>query len=93
VGWNDVGSWNALYELEGKDASGNAARGQTIFADRAAGNYINVAGSKKVVALADVRGLVVVDTPDALLICRRSKAQRVGDLVKLLEEQKRDDLL
>ncbi len=49
--------------------------------------------SGKLVALLGVRDLIVVDTPDALLVAGRSQAQRVGDLVKALEARKREDLL
>ena len=44
-------------------------------------------------ALLGVRDLIVVDTPDALLVADRSRAQQVGDLVKLLEKSRRDELL
>lgn len=91
VGWNDVGSWNAVYDLERKDIGGNASRGEAIFTDLSTGNYVNSSG--KLVALIGVKNLVVVDTPDALLICDRDQAQKVGDLVKLLEAQKKDGLL
>lgn len=91
IGWNDVGSWNAVYELERKDDAGNAARGEAIFSDLASGNYVNA--QDKLVALIGVNNLVVVDTPDALLICDRDQAQKVGDLVKLLETEKKDGLL
>ena len=47
----------------------------------------------KLVALLGVKDLVVVDTPDALLIADRSRAQEVGAIVKALEQRKRDDLL
>lgn len=90
IGWNDVGSWNAVYELQKRDAQGNATRSNAIF-EASAGNYVDAGG--KLVALLGVRDLVVVDTPDALLIADRNRAQQVGDLVKLLEKQKRDDLL
>jgi mannose-1-phosphate guanylyltransferase len=89
-GWNDVGSWNAVYELLGPDADGNVVRGDALIAG-SAGNYIDAGG--KLVALLGVRDLVVVDTPDALLIADRSRAQEVGDLVKKLEEKKRTELL
>jgi hypothetical protein len=56
------------------------------------GNYFDVEG-KKIVALVGVKDLVIVDTPDALLIANRHEAQRVGDLVKLLEAKKREELL
>lgn len=88
--WNDVGSWNAVYELLPHDGDGNARRGQALFY-LSSGNYVDAEG--KLVALLGVRDLIVVDTKDALLVADRAAAQRVGEIVKLLEEQKRDDLL
>jgi mannose-1-phosphate guanylyltransferase len=90
IGWNDVGSWNAVHDLMHKDANGNAAQGDAIFVS-ASGNLVHAPG--KLVALLGVDDLIVVETPDALLIARKDQAQRVGDVVKLLEKQKRDDLL
>ncbi len=89
-GWNDVGSWNALYELLPRDGSANVIRGEAL-AHASSGNYIDAEG--KLVALVGVKDLVIVDTPDALLIADRSRAQEVGDLVKLLEKQRRHNLL
>jgi len=89
-GWNDVGSWNAVYELLQRDPNGNALRSETMAQD-STGNYVDAAG--KLVALVGVRNLVVVDTPDALLIADRERAQQVGDIVKLLERRGREDLL
>jgi mannose-1-phosphate guanylyltransferase len=91
IGWNDVGSWNAVYELMPRDDQANAIRSTETLAIDSSGNYIE-AGSK-LVALLGVNGLVVVDTPDALLIADRSCAQQVSEIVKLLEQKKRDDLL
>jgi mannose-1-phosphate guanylyltransferase len=90
IGWNDVGSWNAVYELHGRDASGNVARTETVFA-ASEGNYVDAPG--KLAALIGVHDLVIIDTPDALLVADRSQAQRVSELVKTLERLKRDDLL
>jgi len=89
-GWNDVGSWNALYELLPRDGSMNVIRGE-VLAHSSSGNYIDAEG--KLVALLGVKDLIVVDTPDALLIADRSRAQEIGDVVKQLEKQRRDDLL
>jgi len=89
-GWNDVGSWNALYELLPRDGSANVIRGEAL-AHASSGNYIDAEG--KLVALVGVNDLVIVDTPDALLIADRSRAQEVGDVVKLLEKQRRHNLL
>jgi mannose-1-phosphate guanylyltransferase len=90
IGWNDVGSWNAVYELHKPDAAANVLRADTLV-ESSTGNYVDASG--KLVALLGVRDLIVVDTPDALLIADRSRAQEVGDLVKRLEKSRRDELL
>ncbi len=103
IGWNDVGSWNAVYELWPRDAAGNAVRGAAWLLD-ARGNYLDVLDASatggsgksapgKMVAAIGVENLVVVDSPDALLIVRRDRAQDVSKVVKWLEEQKREELL
>ena len=89
-GWNDVGSWNAVYELLPRDACGNVAPPTSICLD-AHDNFVDARG--KFVALLGVRDLIVVDTPDALLVAAREDAQRVGEIVKSLETLARHDLL
>ena len=89
-GWNDVGSWNAVYDLLPRDANQNAARSELLCAD-ATGNYVDC--GNKLVALLGVKDLIVVDTPDALLIADRSRAQQVGEIVKLLEANGREEFL
>jgi len=89
-GWNDVGSWNAVYELLPRDASGNVTGPDSICVD-SHNNFVDARG--KVVALLGVRDLIVVDTPDALLVAARDDAQRVGEIVKTLEKLERHDLL
>lgn len=89
-GWNDVGSWNAVYELLPRDEAANIFRGHALVHD-SSGNYVDAEG--KLVALLGVKDLVIVDTPDALLIADRSRSQEVGELVKKLEKQGRDHLL
>lgn len=89
IGWNDVGSWEAVYELSEKDAQGNASTGE-MFLEGSKGNYVS---ASKPVALVGVEDLVVVDTPDALLVAHRRKSQDVSKLVKQLDAQKREELL
>ncbi len=89
IGWNDVGSWEAVYELTAKDADGNASTGE-VFSEGSHGNYVSAA---KPVALVGVEDLVVVDTADALLIVSRSRSQDVSKLVKQLDAQNREELL
>ena len=88
-GWNDVGSWNAVYELHGRDGQGNALRSPALV-EASSGNFVD---AKKLVALLGVHDLVIVDTPDALLVADRKRAQQVGDLVKLLERRGHHHLL
>jgi mannose-1-phosphate guanylyltransferase len=89
-GWNDVGSWNAVYDLLPRDENENATRSELLCSD-ATGNYIDC--GHKLVALLGVKDLIVVDTADALLIADRGRAQQVGDIVKLLEKNGREELL
>jgi len=89
-GWNDVGSWNAVYELLERDAAGNVIALESICLD-SQNNFVDARG--KMVALVGVKDLIVVDTPDALLVAARDRAQQVGDIVKLLEKQNRHHLL
>ncbi len=91
IGWNDVGSWDAVYELLPKDAQANATRQTDAMFETSAGNYVEAHG--KLVALLGVRDLIVVDTPDALLIASRDRAQEVSNLVKRLEREGRKELL
>jgi mannose-1-phosphate guanylyltransferase len=90
IAWNDVGSWNAVYELHARDRAGNALRTHAMI-ESSTGNYVDA--GKKLVALLGVKDLIVVDTPDALLIADRGRAQQVGDLVKLLEKNGHHHLL
>lgn len=89
IGWNDVGSWEAVYNLARKDAKGNAAH-NALVAESSGGNYVH---ADKLVALVGVDNLVIVDTPDALLVAARDKAQDVSTIVKALEKQNREDLI
>jgi mannose-1-phosphate guanylyltransferase len=94
VGWSDIGSWAAVYDLaaaDGPGAPGKNVSSAPLCAIDATGNYIWSA--KKLVAALGVNDLVVVETPDAILVCPRSRAQDVGKIVKWLEERKRKDLL
>ena len=85
VGWSDIGSWAAVYELLAKHSGENIFSGDGHAID-AGGNFLSSDG--KFVAAIGVNNLVVVETADALLICPRERAQDVGKLVKWLEEQK-----
>ena len=88
-GWNDLGSWTALYEhRSAKHPSGGANEvvAEKSFALNSSGNFVHAPG--KFVAMVGVSGLVVVETADALLITTLDHAQDVGKVVKYLDEQK-----
>ena len=87
--WNDLGSWTALHEhhvAKSSPREGNLISASGHFSLNAQGNYVHSPG--KFVATVGVRGLVVVDTPDALLITTLEHAQDVGKVVKYLDEKK-----
>jgi mannose-1-phosphate guanylyltransferase len=90
VGWSDIGSWAAVYELLAKQPGENVLAGAGHALD-AQGNFLW--SPSKFVAAIGVRDLVVVETADALLICPRDRAQDVAKIVKWLEERRRKDLL
>jgi mannose-1-phosphate guanylyltransferase len=91
VGWSDIGSWAAVYELGTAGVAGANVCSTPLCAMDSAGNYIW--STKKLVATVGVNDFVVVETPDALLLCPRNRAQDVGKVVKWLEERKLKDLL
>ena len=90
IGWSDVGSWAAVYELLARAPGANVSKG-SLLALNAEGNFVWSPG--KFVAAVGVNNLVIVETPDALLICPRDRAQDVSKVVKWLESQHRRDLL
>ena len=83
AGWNDVGSWESLWEVSKKDADGNVVKGPVVLR--------NVTGSlihahKRTVAAVGVDNLVIVDTPDALLVIKKEASQDVKHIVDTLKE-------
>jgi mannose-1-phosphate guanylyltransferase len=94
-GWNDLGSWSALYEHKLEQGLGdeneNVLDTPNPILMEAQGNYVYSPG--KMVALVGVENLVVVETGDALLVTTRQHAQDVGKVVKELARQGREHLI
>jgi mannose-1-phosphate guanylyltransferase len=90
VGWSDIGSWAAVYELLARKSGENVSAGRHVALD-AHGNFLW--SPKKFVAAIGIRDLVVVETEDALLLCPLDRAQEVGKIVKWLEAEKQSSLL
>ena len=89
VGWNDVGSWSALWEIGEKDENGNVIQGDVLAID-SRDNYLRSEG--RLMAVLGVRDLVVVDTPDVLLVAHRSQAQQVKEIVERLDGDQREEI-
>ena len=83
AGWNDVGSWSALYDTGTVDAQGNVARGDVI-AEDCTGCYLN--STQRLVATVGLRDVVVVETKDAVLVAARDKVQNVKAVVARLKQ-------
>ena len=86
VGWNDVGSWSALWEVAEQDGDGNAHRGDVLAQD--CRNTLAL-GDKRLVALLGLEDVVVVDTDDAVLVAHRDRVQQVKDIVTRLKQAER----
>jgi mannose-1-phosphate guanylyltransferase len=87
--WDDVGSWAAMARHFPADADGNVVRGEAIAID----SHNNTVDSKRLVALVGVDDLVVVETDDSILVCKRDAAEDVKQVVERLKADGRNELL
>lgn len=86
--WNDVGSWRSLEDILPKDENGNiSASKETVYVD--SNNNIVVSTANRLISLADVNDMIVVDTPDALLIVPKNADQKVKEIVDRLPSEYR----
>ena len=87
AGWNDVGAWSALWEVNQKDENQNVLWGD-VLTKNTKDSYIYSQG--RLVAALGVRDMVVVETKDAVLVAERSQVQGVKDIVEALKQQNRN---
>ena len=87
IGWTDIGSWDAVSRLVEPDAAGNRAPADAVLVD-ASDNFIH--SQQRLVAAVGVSGLLVVDTPDALLVASKERAQDVKQVVEALKRRGHD---
>jgi mannose-1-phosphate guanylyltransferase/mannose-6-phosphate isomerase len=85
IGWNDVGSWSALWDVAERDAGGNAHHGDVIAVD----TRNSYAYAQRLVALVGVDDIVVVETDDAVLVARKDRVQEVKQVVAQLKDGQR----
>ena len=81
IGWSDLGAWGALHEQVSCDQNNNALVGKKILTYESAGNIVHITGDK-IAVIEGLNDFIVVDTSQALLICRKSSEQKVRDVVK-----------
>ncbi len=86
AGWNDLGAWDAVWQVGKKDANGNVTQGDTLAVDTS--NTL-IHATSRLVSAVGVSDLVIVETSDAVLVADRSQSQHVKKLVAELEQQKR----
>jgi mannose-1-phosphate guanylyltransferase/mannose-6-phosphate isomerase len=89
IGWSDIGSWKALWELDEKDENGNVVSGDVILED--VQNSLIRAGGDSLVAAVGLRDTMIVETADAVLVAPISRAQDVKKIVDKLKEKERDE--
>jgi mannose-1-phosphate guanylyltransferase/mannose-6-phosphate isomerase len=87
-GWSDVGSWTALWDIEDPDETGNVRHGDVVTLET---TDCYLRAESRLVAAVGVDNLVVVETPDAVLVADADRAQQVKDLVNTLQAADRDE--
>ena len=90
LGWNDIGSWRALWEVSAKDERGNAVRGDALLID--VENSL-IRAEHSLVAAIGLRDTLVVETADAVLVAPMNRSQDVKEIVIRLKREKRDEFL
>ncbi|MDT9001343.1 mannose-1-phosphate guanylyltransferase/mannose-6-phosphate isomerase [Paucibacter sp. APW11] len=88
AGWNDLGAWEAVWQVADKDAHGNATQGDALLADS---SNVLVHATSRLVGVVGLDNVVVVETPDAVLVADRSKSQDVKLIVNQLNASKRGE--
>jgi mannose-1-phosphate guanylyltransferase / mannose-6-phosphate isomerase len=83
IGWNDVGTWSSLDDVSEKDPEGNVINGNVLAQDC---NNSIIQGQKRLIAVLGLKDTIVVDSPDALLVCTKERSQEVKSLVESLNK-------
>jgi mannose-1-phosphate guanylyltransferase len=91
VGWNDVGSWAAIHEINIQDENDNVSLGTEHLAFDTKGSLVQ--GNGRFIATIGLEDVVIVDSPDALLVCAKDKVQDIKKVVEWLKENGRTEPL
>ncbi len=82
IGWSDVGSWDAVYDISDHDENGNALAGDVLSFD--CKNSL-IRSESKLLAAVDLEDVIIVETPDAILLSKRGESQRVREIVDTIK--------
>lgn len=85
VGWNDLGSWESIYQISQKDSQGNVSRGNVIMQNS---ENCLIFSDKRLVTCTGLKNIIIIETEDALLACDLARSQ---DVKKIVETLKRED--
>lgn len=88
IGWSDLGSWSALWDIEPRDADGNLVRGDALLEDT---QDCYIRSERGLVSTIGVKDLVIVDTADTILVAHKSRSQDVSRVVSRLKDAKRKE--
>lgn len=88
AGWNDLGAWDAVWQISARDAQGNVSLGDTLLVDT---SDTLIHATSRLVGAVGVDNLIIIETPDAVLIADKARSQDVKKIVATLHSQKRDE--
>ena len=89
AGWSDVGAWSAVWQVQDRDTSGNAIKGDVLI-ESSTNSYVNA--QSRMVAIVGMDNVVVVETSDAVLVMNKDRSQDVKKLVDQLKSSKRSEV-
>jgi len=89
AGWNDLGAWDAVWQVGAQDGQGNVVQGDALLADS---HNTFIHASSRLVSTVGVSNLIIIETPDAVLVADRSQSQHVKKIVTQLEQLQRSEL-
>jgi mannose-1-phosphate guanylyltransferase/mannose-6-phosphate isomerase len=87
--WNDIGSWDSIYEILDKDSEGNVKKGNVITIDTRESLII---GSKRLISTIGLEDCLIIETDDAILIAKRGETQKVREIVSFLKKEGRKEV-
>jgi len=93
LGWNDIGSWDSLLDMLQRDVNGNIILANENINISSHNCLIKQDGQVRLIATAGLEDLVIIDTDNALLICKRGETQQVRKIVEILKEKNRTEYL